>query len=183
MTGLLALMARSSRRHKELARQAAEKADVRFVGPLAEAITPADRELQSTVFPLLERLLPKVDEQTPLTADQRKALAALPGNSAARPALKVAAIDALGRVGDEQSMRTLRRVAGGDSVPESRRLQRDAALRAIPQLEARLKARAVQGQLLRAAGPATQPDALLRAAPVAGQPEPPSTLLRAGSAG
>ncbi len=171
-----------------LLRELADCDDLRAIGPLLEALSLDDRRVRAAITPALARLLARVRPEDSAVISERtyrglygvlRWIGAPLVGSYVTPDLAVAALQALGRIGDERALPNVRRVADLPMRSEAEERIHRAAVTAIAEPERRL-GRDGQGEsLLRAAEPA--PESLLRAATRA--PDAPAeTLVRPSTA-
>lgn len=172
----------TAKRDREAALALTRFADVRAVGPLAEALEFGDRETFDAAVVALLRLLPalKASDAPPLNAYQRECLNhQLLGGIAE---LILAILKAFEQVGDETSLPYVMQLARGGGISwavwNQRNAIREAAQRCLPFLQARIEyARKTEALLRPADIHATVSISLLR--PLANDPQAdPELMLR-----
>lgn len=159
--------------HKQALQSAATFNDVRFVGPLAEALWLDDSGIRAVAEGALISLLPQMspEDGRTLTPDERGALyRALASKNVE---LVKAALVALEQIGDGSALARVEKLA------ERNNALRDDALRLIPVLQSRAENERAAQVLLRPTSTEEEPTLLRPAAPTGA--EDPALLLRSAT--
>ena len=159
--------------------------DVAGIGPLIEALEIPDPAVQRALSASLPRLLPRLraSDSHLLNPMHRRLLRALllhspnTKNYAERRPIIIAALRCLEQVGDESFLETVESIAHRQTDDPDEEVK-TAAERCLPFLKQRIENERLSHDLLRAAsaGPATDPDILLRPIDSAGRTEPDELL-------
>jgi hypothetical protein len=157
--------------------------DTSIIGPLAEALEYRDKAVRKAAAEALTRLLPRLQEtdDSLLTGEQRNCLHHALMDS--EPALVLAVMIGLRRVGDARAIPNVQKLAAGQGVAATDELLQEAAQETLRILRHRVEAQRAPQVLLRASSsPMARADELLRPAADRGIAEGQErVLLRATS--
>lgn len=176
--------AAASQVQKNAATRLAQFDDKRAVGPLAEALTFEDKNVQAVARDALTRLLPRLNASDAplLNEEQRNELNKALKTRQRHDDFLIAILKAYEQIGDSKALPFVESLAKGEGRAEKSLPVREAAIACLPALRERAERERAAQTLLR---PATSPDNpsefLLRPAQGASEVDP-DTLLRPSSA-